>query len=219
MPLGQLDTNGLSVSYRGGRRPPPRKPACASKINRLMDPASGDARRPRAPAAKHVPSGRTKSSSPNPPLTGQVGISSPLLQVPESPGQHLAFVPAWGKAVVTFIKSLPQPLKALYVLAFAVFGVGFATTVVQIITADGTGGVFPLWFAAMGAVMVLIGICLAADLNSSARATSEAAGNYRPMGMENSRAFAPSPGFVRLIGAFFVVGGAAFIFVTFTQFR
>ena len=121
--------------------------------------------------------------------------------------------------MVTFIKSLPQPLKALYVLAFAIFGAGFVTTVVQIITADGTGGVFPLWFAAMGAVIVLIGICLATDLNSSARATSEAAGDYRPMGMESSRPFAPSPGFVRLIGGFFMVAGAAFIFVTFTEFR
>ncbi|MCC9195372.1 hypothetical protein QNO08_03350 [Arthrobacter sp. zg-Y820] len=121
--------------------------------------------------------------------------------------------------MVKFIKSLPQPLKALYVLAFAVFGVGFAASIVQMVTTDGSGGVFPLWFAAMGAVVVLVGICLAVDLNSSARATAEAAGGYRPMGTGASRPFAPSPGFVRLIGAAFVVGGSVFILVAFTEFQ
>ncbi|WP_341394220.1 hypothetical protein [Arthrobacter sp. G119Y2] len=121
--------------------------------------------------------------------------------------------------MLTFIKSLPQPLKALYVLAFAVFGVGFAASIVQIATSDGAAGVFPLWFAAMGAVIVLVGVCLAADLRSSARATAEAARDYRPMGMVNSRPFAPSPGFVRLIGVFFVLAGSVFVFIAVTKFR
>lgn len=121
--------------------------------------------------------------------------------------------------MVTFIKSLPQPLKALYMLAFALFGVGFVTSIVQMAAADGAGGVFPLWFSAMGAVVGLVGVCLATDFKGSARATAEAAKGYRPMGTGNARPFAPSPGFVRLIGAFFVLGGSAFVFVALTEFR
>ncbi|WAP51376.1 hypothetical protein OL239_16365 [Arthrobacter sp. ATA002] len=95
--------------------------------------------------------------------------------------------------MITFIKALPQPLKTLYILVFAVFAVGFVLTVAGNLsgtTADG----LPVWFPVMGALMVLIGICLATDYKSSAVISARAAGNHRPMGMRNSRTLSPRPG-------------------------
>ncbi|MDK1361292.1 hypothetical protein QNO00_13590 [Arthrobacter sp. zg-Y1219] len=117
--------------------------------------------------------------------------------------------------MVTFIKSLPQPLKALYILTFAVFAVGFIVTLIGITTGKSAGSP-PVWFPVMGALVVLIGICLATDLNQSAKATSEAAKGYRPMGVKASPSFSPTPGFMRLIGAFFIVFGCLFVFVSLT---
>ena len=118
--------------------------------------------------------------------------------------------------MLTFIKSLPQPLKALYILTFVVVAGGFILTIIQTITGSGSTSV-PVWFPVVGALIVLIGICLVTNLNSSAQALAAAAKAYRPMGAGNSR-FPATPGFLRFIGAFFVVFGGVFIFISLTFF-
>ena len=117
--------------------------------------------------------------------------------------------------MVTFIKSLPQPLKALYLLAFGVFAVGFVLTLVGNLTGN-TNDATSLWFSVFGGLMVLIGICFVTDLNSTARKVAAAAGAYRPLGSK-AAPFQPAVGLVRLIGAFFVVFGSVFVFISITR--
>lgn len=110
--------------------------------------------------------------------------------------------------MLTFVKSLPQPLKALYILTFAVFAVGFVLFFIGIVTEN--NAVSPsIWFSVMGALFVLIGICFVTDFNSSARGAVAAA-------KASTAPFAPTLGMVRLIGAFFTVFGCVFVFVSLT---
>lgn len=111
--------------------------------------------------------------------------------------------------MVAFVKSLPQPLKTLYILTFAVFAVSFVLILIGIVT-DNNPVSPPIWFSILGALFVLIGICFVTDFNSSARAAAAAAAK------SSSVPFSPTLGMVRLIGAFFVAFGCVFVFVSLT---
>lgn len=117
--------------------------------------------------------------------------------------------------MVTFIKSLPQPVKALYVLALSVFAVGFVLMLIGNLTGN-TNGAASLWISAFAGTFVLIGICFVTDFNASARKAAAAAGKYRPLGSK-AAPFQPTVGLIRLFGAFFVVVGSAFVFLIVTR--
>lgn len=110
-----------------------------------------------------------------------------------------------------FVAALPQPLKTLYVLFFVAFAAAFVSIPL------GIAAVARWSFAALGVVAILLGLCLAINLNGSASAVATYLKESKPMGIDYSRTFLASTGYARFFGGFFAVVGVVFTVVAFTQ--
>ncbi|WP_457963392.1 hypothetical protein M1E17_18405 [Arthrobacter sp. D1-29] len=110
-----------------------------------------------------------------------------------------------------FVASIPQPLKTLYILFF----IAFAAALVSIPL--GVPDIARWSFAALGIVAVLLGLCLASNLNGSASATANYLKRSKRMGIDYSRTFLASTGYARFFGGFFALVGLILTVVAFTR--
>jgi len=103
---------------------------------------------------------------------------------------------------------MPQPLKTLYAMTFAVFLAGFITVAVA---ED------PSWigvvFAPAGVLLAASGLVLAADYRSNATKYSALLKTSRPWGVDYSESFMSSPRFVRALGGGTAAIGLFWIFI------
>ncbi|WP_026536330.1 hypothetical protein [Arthrobacter sp. H14] len=118
--------------------------------------------------------------------------------------------------MMKFIRSLTQPLKALYVLFFIAFICGFVTMLLAAaLQNEGLIRIGRWEFAALGLVAFFLGLVLVTDFRRGAHSASVAMKEYRPFGVDYSKSFLSSPRYARMMGAGFMVVGAFFVQIPF----
>ena len=110
--------------------------------------------------------------------------------------------------MLRLLLQMPQPLKTLYAMTFAVLLAGFIT--VAIIDEP-----FWLWvvFASAGVLLAASGLVLAADYRGNASRYSALLKTSRPWGVDYSESFMSSPRFVRALGGGTAAIGLFWIFL------
>lgn len=110
--------------------------------------------------------------------------------------------------MLRLLLQMPQPLKALYVMTFAVCLAGFITVAV----AD-----HPSWIgvvlAPAGVLLAASGFVMAADYRSNASKYSSLLKTSRPWGVDYSKSFMSSPQFIRAMGCGQAAIGLFWVFI------
>jgi hypothetical protein len=110
------------------------------------------------------------------------------------------------------VMKLPQPLKGCIIAYLIVFAAVFVSVPASAFLTQGKQNpVMPWGVAALGLIVVVLGVMLAADLRGSAGAYAAMIKNHKPMGVDYSKSFFANPTFIRLFGAMFALVGVAFL--------
>jgi hypothetical protein len=113
------------------------------------------------------------------------------------------------------VMKLPQPLKGCFIAFLIAFAVAFLSIPASAIFNQGKASPVSFWgMGALGAVVIVLGGVLAANVRGSAGAYVSMLKDYKPMGVDYSKSFFANPKFVRVFGVMFVVIGVWFIVVS-----
>ena len=103
------------------------------------------------------------------------------------------------------VRRLPVPTNVLAELFFVLLPISFVAIVV------GSPRLVGAVFAAVGVVAALLGTCLLTNLNNSAGEYASVVRETRLFGVDYSGSVFAKPGFIRVLGATFVLFGSVFV--------
>ena len=123
------------------------------------------------------------------------------------PSDSSGAVPARTTAVNPWVlvRRLPVPTNVLAELFFVLLPISFVAIVV------GSPRLVGAVFAAVGVVAALLGTCLLTNLNNSAGEYASVVRETRLFGVDYSGSVFAKPGFIRVLGATFVLFGSVFV--------
>ncbi|GAB3536230.1 hypothetical protein GCM10027403_16290 [Arthrobacter tecti] len=117
---------------------------------------------------------------------------------------------------LTFHRQLPQPLRGFYIAFMVAFACTWLTILFSAVLQNGVLLTAALWLAgALGLCGFLVGLFIITNFRGSLPVMVKAMKSYRPMGIDYSRSFIATPGYLRVVAVAFMVIGVFFIQVPF----